>query len=214
MGDEWTIEKVKDGFDRFFQENGRLPIAPEIDRLDYLPSSRQIQRKFGGLEKLRSLLGYQETNFGRGVHRSKIAHRTNKKGREVELEMEKILREKFGEVFVHTERIFDDSKNRVDFYIYTPEGNFGIDVFYTNSMRDLQANINIKIDKYLKFPHQLFLVVANHIFLQSDLNRYSQNKKKELPQNVSILTIDSLLSLIKNKGTYPNPFIKTPRKGG
>ena len=207
MRDEWTIEKIKEGFDRFQQENGRLPIAPEIDKLDYLPSSRQIQRKFGGLEKLRSVLGYQEINFGRGEYRSKISHRVNKKGREIELELEKILRDRFHEVFVHTERIFDDSKNRVDFYIYAPEGNFGIDVFCTDTMRDLQKNINIKIDKYLKFPCQLFLVVANPNFSQNDLDAYVQGKKKELPHNTSILTMEKLLSEIKEKRSYPDPLI-------
>jgi len=77
----------------------------------------------------------------------KIATRSNIKGRDTELALEKILREKFGEVFVHTERIFDNSKNRVDFYIYSPSGNIGVDIFYTETMDDLFKNINIKIDK-------------------------------------------------------------------
>lgn len=201
----WTIEKIREGFEKFHHEHGRLPIAPEIDRLDYLPSSRQIQRAFGGLEKLRSVLGYEETNFGKGKYRSQIAFRTNKKGREVELELEKILREKFNEVFVHTERIFDNSKNRVDFYIYSPSGNFGIDVFYTDTLRDLQNNINIKIDKYLNFPHQLFLVVANSKFLQEQLNLYSRDKKKKLPSNVLILTMETLLIQLDTKEAYLDP---------
>lgn len=46
----WTEEKIKIGFDRFFQENGRLPRSHEIDNLSYLPSSRLIQIKFNGLE--------------------------------------------------------------------------------------------------------------------------------------------------------------------
>lgn len=201
----WTIEKIKDGFEKFRREHDRLPIAPEIDRLDYLPSSRQIQRKFGGLEKLRSVLGYEETNFGKGKYRSQIAYRTNKKGREVELELEKTLRRKFNEVFVHTERIFDDSKNRVDFFVYSPSGNFGIDVFYTDSIQDLQKNINIKIDKYLKFPYQLFLVVANSKFLQGQLDLYSRDKRKKLPSNVLILTMGTLLIRLDTKEAYPDP---------
>lgn len=205
MRDIWTIEKIKDGFERFHREHGRLPIAPEIDQLEYLPSSRQIQRKFGGLEKLRSVLGYEETNFGKGKYRSQIAHRTNKKGREVELELEKILRKKFHEVFVHTERIFDDSKNRVDFFVYSPSGNFGIDVFYTDTIQDLQKNINIKIDKYLKFPHQLFLVVANSKFLQDQLDLYSRDKRKKLPPNVLILTMVTLLIRLDTKEAYSDP---------
>lgn len=201
----WTIEKIKEGFNKFHIENGRLPTAPEIDQLVYLPSSRQIQRKFGGLEKLRAVLGYKDTNFGKGEYRSQIAYRTNKKGREIELELEKILREKFNDVFVHTERIFDDSKNRVDFYVYSPSGNFGIDVFYTDTIKDLQKNINIKIDKYLHFPHELYLVVANSKFMQSELDAYSNVKTKKLPPNVSIITIQTLTSQLDTKKAYPNP---------
>ncbi len=205
MNNQWTIEKIKEGFERFRCENGRLPIAPEIDKLDYLPSSRQIQRKFGGLEKLRAVFGYKDTHFGKGSYRSDIANRTNKKGRDAELSLEKILREKFQEVFVHTERIFDDSKIRVDFYIYCPDGDFGIDVFYTETMRDLQKNINIKIDKYQKFPHQLFFVVANEKFNQKELDEYMSSKKKALPQNSTIVNLQSLFEILKTKDSYPNP---------
>ena len=102
MNEAWTIESIKSGFERFRIEHGRLPTAPEIDTLDYLPSSRQIQRKFGGLEKLRTLLGYADTHFGKGIFRTQIANRIGIKGRQVELMLEKILRKKFGEVFVHT----------------------------------------------------------------------------------------------------------------
>ena len=205
MNNSWSTEKIKEGFERFKIENGRLPTAPEIDSLDYLPSSRQIQRKFGGLEKLRGLLGYQDTHFGKGAYRSSIANRSGIRGRDTELALEKILREKFVEVFVHTERIFDDSKNRVDFYVYSPDGNFGIDVFYTGTMRDLQKNINLKIDKYLKFPGKLFLVVGNESFDQSELDRYTLLKKKALPQNTSIINLENLNTIINPMKVYPNP---------
>ncbi|MEN9613721.1 MAG: hypothetical protein RLZZ347_28 [Candidatus Parcubacteria bacterium] len=207
INDEWTIEKIKVGFERFKAQNGRLPTGPEIDQLDYLPSARQIQRKFGGLEKLRSELGYEYTHFGKGKYRSEIASRINVKGRQVEISLEKILKEKFHEVFVHTEKVFDDSKNRVDFYVYCPDGNFGIDVFYTGTMRDLQKNVNIKIDKYQNFTHRLYLVVANNDFEQQELNGYMVSKKKALPQDSTIVTLDTLFEIMKNKRSYPDPFI-------
>jgi hypothetical protein len=205
MKEPWTIEKIKEGFERFKIENGRLPIAPEIDHISYLPSARQIQRKFGGLEKLRTLLGYKDVHFGKGVFRSVIATRSNIRGRQSEIALEKTLRDKFGEVFVHTEKVFGDYKNRVDFFIYCPEGNFGIDIFNTDTMRDLQKNINLKIDKYLNFPYQLFFVIANEEFKQIDLDKYMLAKRKSLPSNTKIITIPELLNFIENKSYYPNP---------
>lgn len=205
MRDEWTVEKIKDGFERFKIENGRLPTAPEIDQLKYLPSSRQIQRRFGGLEKLRALLGYQDAHLGKGVFRSAIATKSNIRGRQSEIALEKVLRDKFGEVFVHTEKIFGDHKIRVDFFIYCPEGNFGIDIFNTDTIKDLQKNTNLKIDKYLNFPFPLFFVVANEKFKQKELDTYVATKKKLLPSNVKILTTPELLNYIASKGCYPNP---------
>ena len=207
MRDEWTIEKIKNGFERFQQENGRLPICPEIDNLNYLPSSRQIQRKFGGLEKLRTVMGYSDVNFGKGEHRKKISLRTGKKGREEELKLEKVLREKFHEVFVHTERMFNDSKTRVDFYVYSPDGIFGIDIFYTETMKDLQKNVNIKIDKYHDSPYDLYFVVANPMFNQDELDIYVRDKKKALSAKTHILTLASLYLFIQDKDAYPNPLV-------
>lgn len=201
----WSIEKIKEGFERFLLENHRLPTTPEIDSVDYLPSSKQLQRRFGGVKELRKLLGYQDVDFGAGKYRRDISLRTNKRGREAELELEKILRNKFGEVFVHTERIFDDSKNRVDFYIYTPSGNFGIDIFYTDTIRDLQKNINLKIDKYNNFKEPLYFVVANDNFTQTALDNYSANKKKFISTSTRIINLNSLYKIINDMKIYANP---------
>ena len=60
---QWTAEKIKEGFDRFIKEKGRLPKSAEIDELNYLPNRKFIERNFGGLEKLRGELGYRDTHF-------------------------------------------------------------------------------------------------------------------------------------------------------
>lgn len=135
----WTCEKIKESFERFISENNRLPTAPEVGTTKYLPSSRYIQLKFGGLKKLRTELGYSENNFSSGTNRSLIAKRVNIRGRRTEVDLETMLINNFGEVFVHSEKIFNQYKTRVDFYIYTPDGNFGVDIFYPDSMRTLQS---------------------------------------------------------------------------
>lgn len=206
MNPKWDKGSLKEGFDRFYKENGRLPIAPEIDSLDYLPSSRQIQRRFGGLKKLREHLGYEDTDFSKGFYRQAISSRVNKQGRDTEIKLEKILVERFHEVFVHTEKIFDHTKNRVDFYIYSPSGNFGIDIFHTQTFRDLQKNVNIKVDKYLNFPNELYLVVANKNFTQERINEYIRGKTKLLPACARVVTLDSLLLILEEKKVYLDPF--------
>lgn len=217
---QWTAEKIKAGFDRFIKEHGRLPKSMELDKsgiVDYLPNRKFIERNFGGFEKLRRELGYPDTHFGKGKFRSEIAHRVNASGREIERVLEKLLRDKFGEVFVHTEKIFDNTKNRVDFYIYSPSGNFGIDVFGTDTMHSLQANVNAKLSKYSGFSDKLFFVVASDSFSQDELDNYIERKNfrimfwknregvKTLHKNARIITIKTLGQVLNDMTAYPNP---------
>lgn len=205
MRKSWTLEKIKKGFDRFLAENGRLPRALEVDKLEYLPTSRFIQSKFGGLEKLRKQLGYSDIHFGKGRFRSLIASRVGKRGRIEELALEQILRNKFGEVFVHTEKIFDKTKNRVDFYVYSKDGNFGIDIFYPESIKTLCSNLNIKMKKYGNFPTQLYLVVANRVFSQIELDKVVSSKKIPIPEEVRLIALDNFLEFIDGLESFPNP---------
>jgi len=216
----WTTEKIKEGFDRFIKENGRLPKSIEIDELEYLPSRKLIERNFGGLEKLRGELGYQDTHFGKGKFRSEIAYKANTRGRNIELILEKLLKNKFGEVFVHTEKIFDNTKNRVDFYIYSPSGNFGIDVFGTDTMHNLQSNMSAKLSKYSGFLEKLFFVVVSDSFSQDDLDNYTKRKNFRIKfwknnnrkagtiqTNSRIITIKTLKQILKGMKSYQNPVL-------
>lgn len=203
---KWTNENIKIGFEKFLLEHNRLPTANEIDKLDYLPSSRQIQRKFGGLENLREVLGYKETHFGKGRYRSRSVTRTSIRGRNAEIEMERILKRKFGDVFVHTERMFGNFRKRVDFYVYSPDGNFGVEIFYPGTFRDLQKNIDIKVGNYTDFFEKLYFVVANPQLTQQELDRYVQAKKrKKLSSKQKLVTLDNFIKFIETKEVYPNP---------
>ena len=219
---QWTAEKIKAGFDRFIKENGRLPKSMEMDTggADYLPNRKFIERNFGGLEKLRRELGYTDVHFGKGKFRSEIAYKVNASGRKIELVLEKLLKNKFGEVFVHTEKIFDNTKNRVDFYIYSPSGNFGIDVFGTETMHNLQSNMSAKLTKYSGFSEKLFFIVANDSFSQDDLDNYikrknfrimfwknNNRKAKTLQTDAKIITMKSLERVLDNMEAYPNPLV-------
>lgn len=200
-----SIESIKAGFETFYRQYNRLPTASEVDNLSYLPSSRYIQKRYGGLEKIRVQLGFPDPHLGKGLFRSTIASKVGKRGRANEQKFEKMLREKFGEVFVHTERIFDNTKNRVDFFVYCLDGNFGIDVFYTDTLRSLQSNVNIKMKKYTHFPSTLYLVSMNEDIHQGDLDLFVTSKVKPLPEFASLVTLETIESILVNKRAYPDP---------
>ena len=127
---KWSLDNIKLGFEKFEKEYGRLPTAIEIDKVKYLPSSRQIQRLFGGLPNIRKLLGYTDIHFGAGTYRANIGKNVNIRGREGEIMIKNFLIQKFHTPFVHIERPLEEStKSRLDFYVYSPSGNFAVDVF-------------------------------------------------------------------------------------
>lgn len=195
MTEEWPKERIKSAFDEFIKLNGRLPTAPEIDHSPTLPSSRQIQRKFGGLRALRAELGYEITDFGSGDFRSQIAKTHGSRGSNAERLLEQKLSDRFGELFVHTEKLYGKGKNRVDFFVYAQNSNFGIDIFTTETTRDLQKNINIKIDKYIDFPVNipLYFALSSESLTGADVLKSIVNMSKlaKLP-NLRVLTLDQL----------------------
>lgn len=189
----WTREKIHEGFKRFISENGRLPTSFEIDDMPDLPSARQIQRAFGGLPKIREELGYGEINFTVGQLRN--AGEASRRGLLSEQALEIELIKSFGEPYVHTEKRFGSHQNRVDFMVFTQEGNFGIDIFNAGTLRGIQNNLNIKIPHYDEFPTDidLYFVCANPSFTEEEVVNAVRNMGKlRLRPNITVTNLDGL----------------------
>jgi hypothetical protein len=197
----WTQERISTGFKKFSDDHQRLPTASEVDRYAYLPSSRYIQRRFGGLEKLRTELGYTDAHFGKGYFRSTIATEAGERSRILREDLQLVLQTHFGADNVNIEKTFL-GKYRVNFYVHTPAGNFGIDIFYAKTLRTLQSSINIKMKKYTNFTDPLYLVVANELLHQGELDTYVARKKYPLPANIRLLSTDALCKAIPEMTPY------------
>lgn len=197
----WSEARIKEGFDKFVKEHGRLPTAPEVDNCTYLPSSRSIQRSFGGLRELRKKLGYKDNDFGIGSHRTRLATKANKGGIEAEIVLEVALNKKFGQVFVHTQRRYGDGKARFDFVVYTKLYTFGVDVFHTSTTRDMQKNINLKMEKYgqIKKEYDLYFVVSSNTLHQSDISKATSNMSKlQNKPNIIVLHVDDFIKKLED----------------
>jgi len=207
-GKVWTLEKTKEGFDKFYNEFGRYPTAFEVDDFDFLPSSRQIQRIFGGLISLRNQLGLSIENYSSGKSRSKIATDINARGRKLEIIVRDYLQEKFNEPFVHIERpVHMSSKDRFDFYVYAKPENFAIDVFGTVDFRGLTRVMNMKERRYRKVNmladrEKLYFIYFSEIEVRDKIFNWQLSKKNKLPSTWRILTFDEFKKEITDFTNY------------
>ena len=204
----WTLDKIREGFLKFYELKGVYPRAYDIDDFEFLPSSRQIQRSFGGLVNLRKLLGLEINSYSTGKERSKIATSGNKKGRILENDIAKILQDRFGEQFVHIEKpINNNFKNRYDFYVYAKPINFAVDVFSTSEVRNLIKNINIKEKKYSQkgtadAREPLYFVYLLEKSNESMLSNWIQNRKNKIRLNWKLMSSDEFKKEIFNYSNF------------
>lgn len=193
----WRLEDLKKGIDHFYQENGRYPTVSDLDNINYLPSSRWIQVKFGGMVKVRKDLGYTDTHLGIGKYRSEIARQINEAGLDFEHEIEKFLIDKFGEPFVHVQRRMGNRRDRIDFFVYNKTENFAVDVTNTTGhFRNLQGNINTKIHKYKDLKLKLYIVI-NSSFEQNKVDEWIVKKTILFPSGWKIVTKENFIQIIK-----------------
>lgn len=208
----WTLEKVKNGFEKFYELYDRYPTAYDVDDFDFLPSSRQIQRKFGGLVNLRKNLGLKVENYNQGEERSANVAKFNKRGRQYEVVVYKLLKNYFDDKFIHIERptLKDkdsyeyDSKDRYDFYVYAKPNNFAIDVFGTKDERGLTKILNIKEKKYRKIisSENLYFIYFGDNVNRKKVDSWLTNKRNRLPENWYILDLDDFKKEVINYTSY------------
>jgi len=193
----WKLEDLKKGIDRFYKENKRYPTVSDLDSIDYLPSSRWIQVKFGGMIKVRKDLGYKDVHLGVGQYRSKIANQVNRAGLKFEHQIEKILIDKFGEPFVHIQKRIGLGRNRLDFYVYHKNGNFGVDVTVASGhFRNVQTNLNIKIAKYKDLNLPIFFVVSGD-YNQAQFDQWIIKRLSFFPNRCRIFTPANFMQYVR-----------------
>jgi len=202
--ERWKREEIEAGFKHFFTEFGRYPTANEIDFYPYLPSVRTIERSFGGLVSFRKATKQEGQNdYRKGVHSSNRALLIGKKSRETETKIYNELVKKFGVEFVHREYLFTyDARTRADFFVYTANGNFCVDVFFPSDIRNFIGCINSKIGKYAKPDtkhYPIILLNLNDAIDELRIESYLRNRKTSIPPNIMIMTHKAFIDFCNKK---------------
>lgn len=195
----WTLENLKDGLLYFFDLNSRYPTSREIDEFDYLPSSRSIQRSFGGLVELRQKLDLPISNYTTGEVRSKMAKDGMGRAQVYEEEFLKYLQNEFDEIRVHEHKIIRPGNTACDFFIYeTKNSGVVIDLFYAKDIYSLARIVQIKYLKYKDVLHRVyFILTGNNSITQEEIDKVINNRKIELPEGIKVITEDTFQKKLK-----------------
>mgnify|MGYP003392911516 CR=1 FL=1 len=187
----WDTESLRLGFQKFFETYKRYPNVKEVDKFEYLPTARTIQRSFGGMTALRQTLGLDTPwDHRSGETRAKVASVADKRAQVYEKEFYEHLVARVPEVRVHEHKIIRPGDTAADFFIYTNNSEgIVIDLFYAADMHSLGGIVNIKSKKYsgVKFP-VYFVLVGNDKITQESIDRKMNNRKNILPLHIRVVT--------------------------
>ena len=115
----------------------------------------------------------------------------------------------FGEVYVHIEKRYGLSKRtRMDFFVYSPDGNFGVDVFYTDTEHSFKVNCHNKMKKYTEFQvnTDLYFLCLNNNIDQAFMDKQSLVMSHfRLYSKLHFVNIDSFHKIVASKKRYPDP---------
>lgn len=200
----WQIEDLKRGFEKFYEMHGHYPASHEIDTFEYLPTSRSIQRKFGGLIRTREELGLNTSfDLRTGEHSSKRAKKINARAHKIEKEIYDYLVDIFGVEFVHREHFFtDDRRTRTDFFIYCKNGNFSVDVFFPKDRHNFIGCLNSKMKTYrdinmLKYP--VIFLQMNENMSGEEIREILARKKNKLHKYQCVMILGEFKKFCEDK---------------
>lgn len=194
MPEEKLKIMIRDQWESWKELNGRYPTCVDIDNDFSLVTTKTIQRRFGGVTKLRKELGYTVTDYTMGEVRSAVASQAISESVISERKLSCFLYEYFGKRpnvclwETYTER----SNFKSDFGVYYKDGgHFFVDIFYARSLQSVKGCILAKMKKIeaSETKEVVYLVCSNENITQGQLEAVRRGKKKDVPTNVVFITL-------------------------
>ena len=183
--EKWSLEIIRLGVKKFFDENGRYPSARDFDKCKYLPTARTIQRNFGGMSIVRGSISPESSkDFRTGTVRSNVSKNNIIRAYKEEEDFYRFLITKFPEVQVHEQKRLRPGNIASDFFIYTtPIKGFAIDIFHSSDRFNTFGILNIKLKRYVGLAMPIIFVVIGD-FSQDDVDSLLGSKKNKLDKNM------------------------------
>lgn len=184
-----SLENLKILFQNFFDKFGHYPTQYEIN--EHLGiSSKTLQRKYGSLKTLRSLLDLKVLDFTTGEERVKKVKYSLDLSFKEQKKMYKKLVPIFGKYYIHSQSPFgDESRQRSDFKIHHKEGDFYVDIFHASSYQNMTGCINAKLKKYdPKLIWGKIILINTNKKLDDVIFKMICQRKNKLPSNIDIMS--------------------------
>lgn len=198
----WTLDNILSGFRKFYEENGRWPEHFDLANYPYLPTEKTLQRKFGGIIKIRSQLGIHGDNLDhrKGEIRSNMMKKVGERGMMYEKMVYKVLMKRFHEPFVHHQSViyYDNRRLVIDFMVFHQKGKFLIDVFFpSNDYIHFSHNVTQKYHLYKNMTEVLYLCVGSDAITEEMIIRNSNSTKTLVRRgNIILITYKKFLDEI------------------
>lgn len=189
----YSEERFHTDLARLRKELRREPTVLDIDQCEYMPSARTIQRRLGGVVKLRN------RDLRTGKDRADTLMAVRERWEESTSHFDSLLKEKFEEKDIHYERpITVGGLKRTDYYIW---GFGSIDIFYPSQFHGLRGCVQHKLKKYKglkdsRFP--IYFVCLNAEFSQETINKMIANKKQKVPKFIHVLTLAEFQKILNS----------------
>lgn len=189
QSDEDLLKVIKEEFENFYKQTGRYPTTQDIDQSKTIPSSRTLQRRFGGATKVRELLNIPIIDYRKGSTRSKKAKYCLERGLTTEGKVLDILLTRFPLQTIHQQARYGDN-NRSDFLVYNKTQDFYIDVFYTENILNFNNILNIKFLKYESIKDKPVYFIVEGL-KDEEIQEKMKNKKRYIRENFIFITLDN-----------------------
>jgi hypothetical protein len=207
-----TIQDYQNAFNKFKNENGRFPTVIDMNKSQYLPTSKTIQRKFGSIAVLREMIGLEGLNLDmrNGEQRvSLITQQYNQGFKVSDILYEEALKYYKEEQLPRYQPYLDKKKNisRSDFGVYDGDRHFYVDSFVPGHIESFLNSIIAKGKKFRKYgvEEEIYLVIGNMEmneawFERKEMEAYrARDVIKKLPKNIKVITFEKYLQLVANK---------------
>lgn len=190
--------------DNFKEKYGYYPKATDYTKENLLPDARTLQRKFGGLKKIRQIIQPEgETDYTKGKTRSNKALETMIRSQKYEHELYLLLQNKYNKpsqnIFVEREPVLtrpdfeiNFGYKRADIAIHNYSGDEKetqfIDFFYPSNEYSFKGCVRHKYNKIkdLAYNINIIYVCVNPEFTQEKIDSFY--RPKNCPP---ILSLDS-----------------------